>query len=76
VYGIAVTCSRPDIADLIFNIISLDYHETLMAASGYQAEAALRQAVAENSGKFILVVEGSVPPRERRLHEAGRPTGA
>jgi len=31
--------SRPDIADLIFNIISLDYHETLMAASGYQAEA-------------------------------------
>src|SRR5215472_13878526 len=26
--------SRPDVADLILNVISLDYHETLMAASG------------------------------------------
>src|SRR6266568_2238 len=34
--------SRPDIADLILNLISLDYHETLMAASGYQAEDALK----------------------------------
>ncbi len=25
---------RPDVADLILNVISLDYHETLMAASG------------------------------------------
>jgi hydrogenase small subunit len=67
--------SRPDIADLIFNIISLDYHETLMAASGYQAEAALRQAVAENSGKFILVVEGSVPTKENGAYMklAGQP---
>src|SRR5271166_3917561 len=44
--------SRPDVADLILNVISLDYHETLMAASGYQAEAALKQAVEENFGKF------------------------
>jgi len=30
--------SRPDAADLIINIISLDYHETLMAACGQQSE--------------------------------------
>ena len=53
--------SRPDVADLILNVISLDYHETLMAASGYQAEAALHTAVNDNAGKFVLVVEGSIP---------------
>ena len=53
--------SQPDLAELIFNVISLDYHETLMAASGYQAEAALRLAVEKNSGEFVLVVEGAIP---------------
>jgi hydrogenase small subunit len=53
--------SQPDVADLIFDLISLDYHETLMAASGDQAEATLKRAVAANRGKFILVVEGSIP---------------
>lgn len=67
--------SRPDVADLILNVISLDYHETLMAASGYQAEAALKQAVADNFGKFVLVVEGSIPTKEqgRYMELAGRP---
>jgi hydrogenase small subunit len=67
--------SRPDVADLILNVISLDYHETLMAASGYQAELALKQAVAENFGKFILVVEGSIPTKEQGhyMQLAGRP---
>src|SRR5215468_4307361 len=67
--------SRPDVADLILNVISLDYHETLMAASGYQAEAALKQAVDESFGKFVLVVEGSIPTKEqgRYMKLAGRP---
>lgn len=56
--------SHPDLADLLFNIISLDYHETVMAASGYDAEAALHDAMAENDGKFVLVVEGAVPTKE------------
>src|SRR5271165_3802336 len=36
--------SHPDLGDLILNIISLEYHETLMAGSGRQAEEALTQA--------------------------------
>jgi hydrogenase small subunit len=55
--------SKPDVADLILKIISLDYHETLMAAAGYQAEATLKKAVEENAGKFVLVVEGSIPTK-------------
>jgi len=67
--------SRPDVADLILNIISLDYHETLMAASGYQAEAALKNAVDENLGKFVLVVEGSIPTKDQGQYMklAGKP---
>lgn len=53
--------SAPDAAHLILDVISLDYHETLMAASGAQAQAALRQAVEENAHQFVLVAEGAIP---------------
>jgi len=68
--------TAPDVASLILDIISLDYHETLMAASGAQAEAALKQAVAENAGKFVLVVEGAIPTRDNGVYFElnGRPS--
>jgi hydrogenase small subunit len=49
------------IEDLIFNTISLDYHHTLQAASGDAAEHAREQAMEENYGKYMLVVDGSIP---------------
>lgn len=60
--------SAPDVAHLILDVISLDYHETLMAASGAQAEAALRSAMEENAGKYILVVEGSIPAKDDGIY--------
>jgi hydrogenase small subunit len=67
--------SAPDAAHLILDIISLDYHETLMAASGAQAEAALRQAMSDNAGKYVLVVEGAIPTRDDGVYMqlGGRP---
>lgn len=67
--------SKPDLADLILQVISLDYHETLMAACGHQAEAALDKAVKDNAGKFVLVVEGSIPTKDQGVYMklAGRP---
>ena len=59
--------SAPDAAHLILDVISLDYHETLMAASGYQAEAALKKAMEENAGKYVLVCEGSIPTNKDGL---------
>ena len=53
--------TQPDVATLILDLISLDYHETLMAACGKQAEEALADAVKANDGKFVLVVEGAIP---------------
>ena len=49
------------IESLIFDSISLDYHHTLMAASGDHAEAAREAAMEENNGKYLLVVDRSIP---------------
>jgi hydrogenase small subunit len=58
----AITRSHaPTIEDLIFSTISLDYHHTLQAASGHAAEAAREEAMKENWGNYILVVDGSIP---------------
>ena len=51
----------PTMEQLIFNVISLDYDETLMAAAGTAAEAAAAKAMKDNFGKYVLVVDGSVP---------------
>jgi hydrogenase small subunit len=50
----------PSIEGLIFDAISLDYQETLMAAAGHQAEEALHKAIEDNKGKFLLIIDGSV----------------
>ena len=54
----------PTLEDLIFDFISLDYHHTLMAVSGDAAEAARRQSMEENKGKYLVVVDGSVPTKD------------
>jgi hydrogenase small subunit len=60
--------SSPGLADLILNVISLEYHETLMAGSGLQARQALDEAVQKYAGKFILVVEGSIPTGQQGIY--------
>ena len=60
--------SSPDLAELILQLISLDYHETLFAAAGNQAEDALHAAMEQNSGKYICVVEGSIPTKEMGIY--------
>ena len=51
----------PTVESLIFDAISLDYHHTLQAAAGHGAEAARMAAMEENAGKYLLVVDGSIP---------------
>jgi hydrogenase small subunit len=58
----ALTRSQsPTLVDLVLNQISIDYHETLFAAAGTQAEAARTLAMQTYAGKYVLVVEGSIP---------------
>jgi hydrogenase small subunit len=60
--------SHPAIDDLILDLISLDYHETLFAAAGHQAEAALKQAMAANAGKYVCIVEGAIPTKDAGIY--------
>ena len=51
----------PSIDSLIFDYISLEYHETLMASAGWQAEENLENAMKKYKGRFVLMVEGGIP---------------
>ncbi len=50
----------PYVDEFVLEIISLEYHETIMAAAGRQAEEQLHMALKKYGGKFICVVEGAV----------------
>lgn len=52
---------NPTLTELVLNDIALDYHETLMAAAGLQAESAKEAAMQDYKGEYVLVVEGSIP---------------
>jgi hydrogenase small subunit len=53
--------SRPTAAEIVLDTLSVDYHETIMAAAGHQAEELLARTVKEKPGAYLCVVEGSIP---------------
>ena len=59
-----IRSDHPLVADLILENISLDYSDTLMAASGHNAEEAKQESMKENYGNYILVVEGAIPMKD------------
>lgn len=64
----------PTLENMIFNMISLDYHHTLQAASGYDAEKSREDAMKNFYGKYLLVVDGSIPTHDGGVYStiAGR----
>jgi hydrogenase small subunit len=56
--------ASPTLEGMIFDLISLDYHHTLQAASGFAAEEARERAMKEFDGKYLLLVDGSIPVDE------------
>jgi hydrogenase small subunit len=53
--------SHPDIAQIVLEVLSLEYHETIMAGAGKYAEAAAERVMKEEKGNYIAVVEGAIP---------------
>src|SRR5512144_994397 len=54
-----IKTDNPSTANLVLDILSIDYHESIMAAAGKQAEDVLAAAV---KGKdYICIVEGGIP---------------
>jgi hydrogenase small subunit len=68
-HGLECTCctesfirsAHPLATDLVLSMLSLDYDDTIMAAAGHQAEAALEDTITRYKGKYILAVEGNPP---------------
>ena len=52
----------PTLENLILNMVSLEYHETLMAAAGQYADHSLEHAI--QVGGYVLIVEGSLSGRD------------
>jgi quinone-reactive Ni/Fe-hydrogenase small subunit len=53
--------SAPTVDDLLFDVLSLEYHETLQACAGFDADKQLEEAVEHFKGKYLLFVEGAIP---------------
>ncbi|NPA65463.1 MAG: hydrogenase small subunit [Epsilonproteobacteria bacterium] len=58
----------PKIDEIVLDIISLEFHETLQAASGHQAEKQLEDAMETFKDKYLLFVEGSIPMANNGLY--------
>ena len=58
---------QPFIDELILDTISLDYHETIMAAAGDAAEDALHKAISSPDG-YVLVCEGAIPMKDGGIY--------
>ena len=67
--------THPTIENLILNTISLEYHEVLSAAFGHQAEENKHNAMERYKGKYVLVVDGSIPLKDGGVYcmVAGEP---
>ncbi len=56
----AAQATYPDIASIVLDILSLNYIETIMMATGHDADKELFDTVEQNAGKFIMIYEGTV----------------
>ncbi len=59
--------SHPTVADVVLDAVSWEYHETIMAGAGHQAEAVLER-VKSGTDPYVLIVEGSIPTAENGIY--------
>ena len=57
----ALRASHPSVGDVILDLVSWNYHETIMAPSGAAAEKSLQDTISKHKGQYLVVVEGSIP---------------
>jgi hydrogenase small subunit len=55
------TATDASLSGLVLDVLSIDYHETLMAAAGEQAEKSRADTLKNYAGQYICVVEGAIP---------------
>jgi hydrogenase small subunit len=60
--------SQPGVDDLLLDVLSVDYHETIMVPAGQMSEVSLNDTVTNYRGQYICVVEGSIPTKNGGIH--------
>jgi hydrogenase small subunit len=71
-HGLECTCcsesfirsAHPIAQDIVLNMISLDYDDTLQAAAGHQAEEIRMNMIRDYPGEYVLAVEGNAPTND------------
>ncbi len=63
-----IRSSHPIVADVVLDLLSLDYTQTLQAAAGFQAEKCLEDTIKKYAGQYILLVEGAVPLKDGGIY--------
>lgn len=75
-HGLECTCcsesfirsSHPIAQDIILNMISLDYDDTLQAAAGEQVEEIRKRIMKDYPGQYLLAVEGNAPTKDNGVY--------
>ncbi|UCD35901.1 MAG: hydrogenase small subunit [Nitrospiraceae bacterium] len=60
--------TKPTIAEIVLDVLSIEYHETIMAPSGKNAEKSLMDVVNNNKGNYFAVVEGAIPMKDNGVY--------
>lgn len=60
--------SQPGVDELLLDLLSLDYHETIMVPAGQMTEVSLNDTMANFPGQYLCVVEGSIPTSNGGIH--------
>lgn len=55
---------NPTIDRLLLDIISLDYHGTIMAPSGINSEKSLHDIISSKKGQYIAIIDGAIPMKD------------
>lgn len=58
----------PWIDELVLDKLSINYQETIMAPSGEAAEKSLHDTLEKYAGKFVCIVDGSIPMAENGIY--------
>lgn len=53
--------TAPTVDAILLSLLSVEYHETLMAPSGSNAHKSMNDVIANYPGQYICIVEGSIP---------------
>jgi hydrogenase small subunit len=70
-----LSATKPSISELVLDLLSVDYHETIMAAAGEAAIISRTTTMEKHPGGYLAIVEGGIPTADGGVHctIGGRP---